>query len=173
MPAAGHAGSLVEHVAELRRRPGTRRELRRSVLVPGLAVTTASVPEGRLVDLDLELEWIPEGAVATGTLGFAWRGPCRRCLSDVEGVASVELREIFETRPTEGETWLLGVDELDLEPMVRETVLVNLPLAPLCDDACQGPAPEDFPAVPARDEPAEAAPARDPRWAALDDLDLG
>ncbi len=170
------ADSLVEHVAELRRRPGTRRPVQRSVPVPGLAVTSAGVPADRTVDLDLDLESIPEGVVATGTLRFTWRGACRRCLGDVDGVTAVDLREVFEPRPTEGETWLLSGDELDLEPMVRETVLVHLPLAPLCDDACRGPAPDAFPALPADDAAGEAAePARppDPRWAALDQLDLG
>jgi uncharacterized protein len=53
--------------------------------------------------------------------------------------------------------------------VLRETALLNLPLAPLCRDDCRGPAPEAFPALPAEDVPAGEAP-RDPRWAALDVL---
>ncbi len=167
--------SLVEHVAELRRRPGTRSLVRRSVPVPGMGVTTASVPGGSEVDLDLVLESISEGVVAAGTIRFAWQGPCRRCLDDVEGSLAVDVREVFETTPTEGETWPLAGDEIDLEPLVRETVLVNLPLAPLCDEDCPGPAPEAFPAVAAGGAATaeDPSPPRDPRWAALDELDLG
>jgi uncharacterized protein len=71
-----------------------------------------------------------------------------------------------------GETWPLTSDEIDLEPVVREAVLLALPLAPLCDEGCLGPAPERFPATVEDGDVAEEPP-RDPRWAALDQLDLG
>ena len=62
-------------------------------------------------------------------------------------------------------------DLVDLEPMVRDAVLLALPLAPLCAPECLGPAPEAFPAVPLDDvEEPEPEAAVDPRWAALDDL---
>ena len=80
------------------------------------------------------------------------------------------MQEIFERVPVEGETYALGENEVDLEPMVRESVLLNLPVAPLCSESCSGPDPERFPTTVASDdaEPAEAKP--DPRWAALDEL---
>ena len=57
--------------------------------------------------------------------------------------------------------------------MMRDTVLLALPLAPLCAPDCLGPAPHAHPVLAAddrdADEPAENAP-RDPRWAALDQL---
>ena len=98
-----------------------------------------------------------------------WTGDCRRCLGPVEGYAEAEIREIFEARPTEGETYRLDGEQIDLEPMVRDAVLLALPLAPLCSSDCQGPAPEVFPTGPPDDE----AVVVDPRWAALRDLDLG
>jgi len=166
---------LAEHVTELRRRLGTRRSIRRTVVAPGLELSTAAVPDGTDIELDLVLESIFEGVVVSGQIIAPWRGECRRCLGAVEGVVVADLREIFEVTPTEGETWPLTGDEIDLEPIVRDAVLLALPLAPLCDEACRGPAPEAFPAV-ADDAVADASvapPVRDPRWAALDDLDLG
>ncbi len=63
-------------------------------------------------------------------------------------------------------------DEVDLERVVRDAVLLSLPLAPLCREDCPGPAPESFPARvaadPLDDEGAEPSP--DPRWAGLDQL---
>ncbi|HEY4376689.1 MAG TPA: YceD family protein, partial [Acidimicrobiales bacterium] len=73
---------------------------------------------------------------------------------------------------TDGETFPLEGDHLDLGPMVHDTVLLALPLAPLCGPDCLGPAPDEFPTTVAADPDGPAEPARDPRWAALDDLDL-
>jgi uncharacterized protein len=48
--------------------------------------------------------------------------------------------------------------------MVRDAVLLSLPLAPLCDAACPGPEPDAHPLLT---EPPEAV---DDRWAALREL---
>ena len=177
---------LVEHVTDLRRHLGSRRPVQRTVALEGLGLTTAAVPEGAEIELDLVLEAIFDGVTVTGQVHVPWQGECRRCLDPVEGVMAVDVQEIFETHPATspedgGDTWPLVGDEVDLEPIIRDAVLLGLPLAPLCSEDCQGPAPEAFPAyvegtVPEDeddDEPAEPTPVRDPRWAALDDLDLG
>lgn len=167
---------LVEHVGELRRRHGVPKAFRADVALEGLTLSSSWVPADDEVRVDLTLEAIHEALVATGAITFAWEGECRRCLGPVEGEREVTVREVFETEPVEGETWPLGVDTLSLEPMVRETVLLALPLAPLCREDCPGPAPELFPAlVPDRElerekQPGEASPPPDPRWAALDAL---
>ena len=88
------------------------------------------------------------------------------------------MREIFERSPSEGETWPIEDERIDLTPVVRELALLSLPLAPLCREDCEGPDAERFPTGPA-DEPepgpgeecdADAPPPRDERWAALDAL---
>ena len=173
--AAPEPPKLIEHVAELRRRLGNRREVHSAIEARGFALSTSQVPERAEIRLDGVLESIPNGVTVTGTVTVPWTGECRRCLEPTAGVASAEVREVFEVRPVEGETWPLRGDELDLGPMVHDTVLLALPLAPLCADDCQGPAPEEFPARPAAEPSGDAGavpPERDPRWAALDDLDL-
>ncbi len=160
-------------VIELRRRPGTRRPLQVSTPLPDLAVTTARVPDGAEVSLEGDLEAVEGGITLSATVRAAWAGECRRCLETVEGSVEVEVREVFETDPTEGDTYPIEGDFVDLEPVVRDAVLLHLPLAPLCRDDCRGPAPEAFPTALAGEEPGdEDGPPRDPRWAALDDLDL-
>ncbi len=158
---------LVVDIVELRRHTGTRRDLVRTVHLDDLAVGDTSVVDGR-IDLTLVVEAVTEGVVAHGTMGLVARGPCRRCLSDVDTTVEVALQEIFETDPTEGETWPIDDERIDLGPVVREAALLSFPLVPLCADDCAGPEPERFPTGPTE----EAGPARDPRWAALDDLDL-
>jgi uncharacterized protein len=168
---------LVVPIADLRRHPGSRRHLTVPVELDGLAISTAAVPEGAELVIDLELEALSTGLTATGTVTVPWEGECRRCLSTVRGESVADVKEVFEPRPVEGETYLLADDHVDLEPMIRDAALLALPLAPLCGPGCRGPAPDDFPAVPedevdlAEDGPADGAGAAvDPRWAALDAL---
>jgi uncharacterized protein len=159
-------------VMELRRRPGTQREVQVSTPMEGLAITSAHVPKGAEVVVDGVLEAIEGAVTVSGTVTAPWTGECRRCLDPVTGTLEVTLSEVFEPRPTDGETYPIEGDEVDLEPVVRDAVLLHLPLAPLCRADCAGPAPEDFPARPAEedaeDDGSPAAP--DPRWAGLEQL---
>lgn len=153
---------------ELRRRPGTQREVQVSTSLPGLAISSARVPEGADLVVDATLEAIEGAVTLSGTLTAPWTGECRRCLDPVVGTLEVVLSEVFEPHPVEGETYPIEGDEVDLEPVVRDGILLALPLAPLCRPDCAGPAPEEFPALVDAEETDEAPP--DPRWAALDQL---
>jgi uncharacterized protein len=135
-------------------------------------VTASRVAVGRPVVLDVRLSSLNEGIVVTGTVRADWEGECRRCLTAVRGTLEVPVQEVFETRPVEGETSLLDVDRIDLEPLARESVLLELPQAPLCRDDCGGLCPV---CGERRDEVdcGHDEPATDPRWSALRDLDLG
>ena len=160
-------------VAELRRRLGTRKPFHVAVTLDGLAISTAEVPPGGEVDVDVVLESISNGLVVEGRVRAPWRGECRRCLEPIEGEVETQVKEVFEREPTEGETYRLGDDEVDLEPMVRDAVLLALPLAPLCRADCAGPAPDEFPTGSDDDAPAEdprAAALREERWGGLDQL---
>lgn len=157
-------------VAELRRHLGDRRPVSLGAVLDGLAVSTAAVPDGAEVAVELELESISNGVVAEGSITAPWHGECRRCLGPVEGRLVTEVREIFERHPVEGETYPLGDDLIDLEPMVRDAVLLALPLAPLCASDCPGPAPEAFPTSGADAGVRPGVAEADPRWAALDEL---
>ena len=160
-------------VQELRRRPGTQRDVTLGTPLADLGITSARVPDGAEVVVDATLEAIEGGVTATGTVTAPWEGECRRCLELVTGTVEATLSEVFEPHPTEGETYPLEGDEVDLEPVVRDAVLLNLPLAPLCREDCPGPAPDAYPTVIEGDDAEQATePPRDPRWAALDELDL-
>lgn len=149
-----------------------------------LVLFSAAVPDGVAVAVDVVLESLPDALTVHGTVRAPWRGECRRCLRVVSAEVTTEVREVFEAHPVEGETYPLDGDHVDLEPMVRDAVLLALPLAPLCDEVCPGPAPGLFTVRggvdhaaragtgPGEGGPAEraAAPAADPCWAALDDL---
>lgn len=168
----GQPPSIPLSVVEVRRRPGSRRPVSANLEAQGLAITDAAVPDGAEIRFDGEVESIHEGVVLTGSAAVPWTGSCRRCLGEVAGVATVEVREVYETHPTEGETWPLDHDHIDLGPLLHDLALLALPLAPLCDDDCRGPAPDAFPATVVTEPDPDAPPPKDPRWAALDDLEL-
>jgi uncharacterized protein len=164
-------GRMVVDVAGIRRVAGTRKRIERSAVLAGLAVADVAVVEDAAVEVDAVLESVSDQVVVAGTVRADWVGSCRRCLDEVTGRIEVDVREVFDPRPVEGETYRLAGDSLDLEPMVRDAVLLNLPLAPICDDACPGPDPE-HPVGADGTAPAgaEGEPEPDPRWAALRDL---
>ena len=157
-------------VMELRRRPGTQRDVRVSATLPGLAITGARVPDDAELEVDATLESIDGAVTVVGVVRVPWSAECRRCLDEVTGLVDVELQEVFEVRPIDGETYPIEGDEVDLEPVVRDAALLNLPLAVLCRDDCAGPDPETLPVIVAGE--ASEEPERDPRWAALDALHL-
>jgi len=159
-------------VVEDLRHPGVRRPVRRVLEFGPVGTTAAQLAGDGLVEADLVVEAVGDDIVVTGVLRAPWTGACRRCLGEVAGELEVPVREIFERRPTEGETYRLGDGMVDLAPMVREAVLLGLPLAPLCSVDCAGPDPDRFPARPVDAVPPDAGgdTPRDPRWAVLDEL---
>jgi uncharacterized protein len=173
-----HPPRALVSVTEIRRHLGSRAEVRRDIEAVGLALSDVRVPDGGAVTLRGEVESISEGVVLTGTVSVPWVGACRRCLTDVSGTATVDVREVYETHPVDGETWPLEHDHIDVGPLLHDTALLALPLAPLCRADCPGPAPDAYPTtveaeVEATDAPGSPAePPRDPRWAALDQLHL-
>ncbi len=162
----------LEHIADVRRRPGTQRPLTRALpahALGALVTSAAQVEPDAEVVLDGTVEATGIDIVLTGTVSFPWEGDCRRCLQPVEGEVTADLREIFEPTPVEGETWPVEGDAIDLAPVLREVVLLTLPLVPLCSEDCAGPDPERFPTVvegeatdPDEGGRAPAAPRRPP-----------
>lgn len=160
---------FVVSVGQLLRAPGDRRKEVRSGPLPGLAVTASAVPEGAEVTVEVTLDAVPGAVVATGRVIAPWTGPCRRCLADTSGTIAVDVREVFEEEPDPEQTYPIEGDRLDLEPLARDTVLLELPLAPLCREDCAGICPTcgaDRNVAPCG---CVEAP-KDPRWAALDAL---
>jgi len=151
------------------RRPGSVRDETRSAALDGLAVLSSAVPEGAAIEVRAHLESVNEGVVLTGSVVAPWTGECRRCLRTVVGEIDAPLLEVFEAEPTEGETRTLDGLEIDLEPVAREAVLLELPLAPLCRGDCAGLC--DQCGADRNDDPGHAHEAPgDPRWSALDSL---
>jgi len=162
---------FLVQVAALRKQSGATREERREGLIPGLGAVSVVVSDDSPVVLDVTLSSYPGGITAHGTVTASWRGECRRCGGPVQGAVVAEVRERYA--PTGGtdrdeEAYPLAGDELDLEPLARDAVLLDLPLAPLCREDCAGLCPTC--GANRNTESCDCTPAADPRWAALDTL---
>ncbi|MEA2902330.1 MAG: hypothetical protein QOH36_2217 [Actinomycetota bacterium] len=129
---------FVVNVADLVHKPAARRRERLRASLPGLKVGVAEVPADQELDIVTTLEWVTDGLLASGTIAAPWRAECTRCLGPARGHLDFEFRELFEKAPREGESYRLGHDTIDMEPLVREHVLLELPLVPLCAPDCQG-----------------------------------
>ena len=135
-----------------------------------LRVSASAVPEGANLQLDVTLEPTVGGIVAHGKLVAPWSGECRRCLEAASGLVQAEFRELFEHDPSDEMTFPIKHEQIDLEPLVREAVLVELPQAPLCRTDCAGLCPDcgaNRKDVASCDCTVDLA---DPRWADLDQL---
>jgi uncharacterized protein len=160
------------NVADVARRPGTRRALSLRAVVADLAGPSASVRGP--VEVEGDVEGIREGVIVHADVRAHVTSECSRCLTPVDGLIEVEVREVFEDSATldagtEGEIYPLHQDELDLEPMVRDAVLPELPAVPLCRPDCAGLCPVcgENRNETACDCTLEEA---DPRWSALREL---
>jgi uncharacterized metal-binding protein YceD (DUF177 family) len=131
---------------ELGRRPGTLLELNRSAPAPaGWRVELVGVPEGAEVALRLRLESVMEGVLVSGELDVPIEGSCARCLEPFEDTLELEVQELYAYEGSttvetseEDEVRRVEGDYLDLEPLVRDTVVLSLPLAPVCSPDCAG-----------------------------------
>ena len=160
---------------ELGRRPGSQRQVSLSVPAPAdLGIEVLSVPEGAPVELDLRLEAVMEGVLVTGTATADLDGECVRCLEPIHESLEVTFQELFvydDIRDADGaeeddEVSMLDDDLVDLEPLLRDAVVLALPFQPVCQPDCPGLCPEC--GVRLLDDPDHAHEAPiDPRWAAL------
>jgi uncharacterized protein len=160
---------LAVNATDLLRHPSSRRDVKVQVPSEGLKVVDSVVPPGAPIDVDVELESLTDGIVVTGRVTAPWEGACRRCLGPAGGTLDVPVRELYQARPESDEAFAITGELLDLEPLVREAVLLELPLAPLCRPDCAGLCPECG-ADRNEGDCGHHGVAADPRWAALDDL---
>ena len=128
-------------VADLVKRSGASRSLVLDESIDGLRVGGTRLADTP-VHLEVNLERILEGLVVRGTLSAAWAGECARCLRPVDGRLTLGVDELFETDPVEGETYRLEHDTIDLEPLTRDALGLELPIMPLCRPDCAGICPE-------------------------------
>lgn len=183
---------------ELPRRAGEMKEyqLDLEVLEP-VGVPLVAVAAGDVIEVDLRLESVTEGVLLSAELFAIAKGECIRCLDPVEITVERKIQELYRYEPTnerggksakkkakraEGasdeDIDLEGVDELwmdgsvmNLENPIRDAIVLDLPVNPLCSQACLGLCPdcgEKWAELP----DGHQHEAIDARWAGLAGLDF-
>ena len=114
----------------------------------------------------------------TGTADLLVAAECSRCLEAFDWHEEVELTELFAYPATDARGVVVEEEDesddplpvvqgdlIDLLPTLRDAVVLDLPLAPLCSEDCLGLCPDC--GVRLGDSPQHVHEVTDPRWAAL------
>src|SRR5216683_5299717 len=132
-------GPLVFDIATLG--PASARSETRTVPAPAdLGTGMVQVPEGGELELDVQLEDVGDGVLVTAMVTAPLVGECARCLDEFTSSTQVRFRELFAAvaGASGDDGYLLDGDLLDLEPALRDALVLELPLSPLCRPDCAG-----------------------------------
>ena len=173
--------SIVSHLIEtpytvpvfdLMHRPGEMREKSLDFAVPeGFGNAVIGVRTGSPMSIEVRLESLHDGILVSAEVDATAEGECVRCLIDVRLPIEVEFQELFAYSVDEAFDYAVHDDHVDLEPVVRDAVVLSLPFQPVCQKDCLGLCPQC--GVRLLDNPGHEHEAPvDPRWAALTGLDV-
>jgi uncharacterized protein len=158
-------------VFDLLHRPGEMRERSLEIIVPeAFGNAVIGVRAGSVLDVELRMESLHDGILVTADVAGVTSGECVRCLIDIEQGVEVEIQELFAYSQDEAFEYEVQTDTIDLEPVIRDAVVLSLPFQPVCQEDCLGLCPQC--GVRLLDNPGHEHEAPvDPRWAALAGLD--
>jgi len=130
----------------LGRRPGTMRELARSIpLESRIGLDLIGIEVGSTVEMAIRLEAVSEGVLVNATIHADVVGECGRCLEPFDDVLDLQVMELFaypdsatDQTTEEDEMYRVVDDFIDLEPVVIDAVGLGLPLQPVCSPDCLG-----------------------------------
>jgi uncharacterized protein len=133
-----HEAPFRVHAGELLRRPGIARSHRLAIPVDW-GIELSRVLEDPPLTADLKLVATAGGIVVRGTADVTVVHTCARCLDEFPEPATVEITQLVEIGPEadEDSEYRLVGEEIDLEPLLRDEVLLAQPLLPHCDRCTQ------------------------------------
>jgi len=145
---------------ELQRRAGEMREYELDIEVPEkVGVELIYVPVGEIIEVDARLESVTEGILLSAQVFATAKGECTRCLDPLEIPIEKWIQELYryeikvdhggKKRKSDAEDELdidgelsMDGDIMDLEPPIRDAIVLALPINPLCKESCAGLCPE-------------------------------
>lgn len=178
-----HPLVLDTRALNLARRPGSMVTVTRNVPSPeNMGVAMARVLPGSPIELDLRLESVMEGVLVTGVADVHVDAECARCLEPFDWEEEVEFSELFAYPATDARGAIIESaedesdeplpmlvdDMIDLEPLLRDSVVIGFPLAPVCSSDCAGLCSTC--GIRLDDDLGHKHDVIDPRWAALTTL---
>jgi uncharacterized protein len=153
---------------DIMHRPGQMREHRMEITASEeLGDGVVTVKEGTPLTIDVRLEGLHDGILVSADIETVATGECVRCLIDIALPVEVEFQELFAYSFDEAFDYTVHDDHVDLEPVVRDAVVLSLPFQPVCRPDCPGLDPETGERL--ADHPdRKPSEVLDPRWAALE-----
>ncbi|HEU5223550.1 MAG TPA: YceD family protein [Candidatus Lumbricidophila sp.] len=146
-------------------RPGEMRERSVDIAAPeAFGEGLVAVAAGTNVHLEVRLESVHDGILATVEVDTTADGECGRCLDPITQSVEVEFQELFAYHSGEAIEAEVQDDHVDLEPFIRDAVVLSLPFQPVCRADCPGLDPDT--GLPLAGH-TDTSTNRDPRWAAL------
>ena len=157
-------------VYDLMHRPGEMRDRSIDIVVPEeFGNAMIGVKAGSELRVELRMESLHDGILVSADIDGTAAGECGRCLIDIEQAVQVEIQELFAYSSDEAFEYEVHEDTIDLEPVIRDAVVLSLPFQPVCQEDCLGLCPQC--GVRLLDNPGhEHENPVDPRWAALGSL---
>jgi uncharacterized protein len=126
-------------VHELTRRPGHTTEQRLELaLGTAMGQGAATVESGQVLQLELRLESIHEGILATGEVATTATALCSRCLEPLELKVEVDFQELFAYSLEQEDDFLIQDEKINLEQAITDVVVLSLPFKPVCSEDCLG-----------------------------------
>ena len=179
---------------ELPRRAGEMKEYQLDLeILESVGVPLVAVAAGDVIEVDMRLESVAEGILLSADVYAVAKGECIRCLDPVEITVERKIQELYRYEPTnekggkrkksgrndradeidieeDDELWLDG-NVMNLETPIRDAIVLDLPVNPLCSDDCLGLCPdcgEKWEKLP----DGHSHEVIDARWAGLAGLDF-
>jgi uncharacterized protein len=155
-------------VNDLTRRPGQMNELELDIeLVIPMGQGAATVPAGEIIELNLRLESVHDGILATGEVDSTALADCSRCLEPLKLAVEVDFQELFAYSLEQEDDFLVQDEKIDLEQAITDAVVLSLPFKPVCSEDCLGLCSEC--GVKMAEDPEHVHQAQnDSRWSELE-----
>ena len=123
-----------------------------------VGIALVAIPTDAPIDVDLRLQSVAEGVLASAEVRAEAVGECIRCLEPVSFDIDESFQELYnyeldtrhksksrekeiDVQDEDAELWMEG-DFINLEGPIRDAVILNLPINPLCSPDCQGLCPD-------------------------------
>jgi uncharacterized protein len=159
-------GPFFFNCHDLPRRAGEMREYELTITDhESMGLPFFAIPTGEGIEVDLRLSAVSEGVLASAQVRALAVGECTRCLDPIERELDEEFNElyIYESDPRvksnrrhskeekeerevvvedEDEVLTMQGDYINLEGPIRDALILNLPVNPLCSEECLGLCPD-------------------------------
>ena len=159
-------------VSNLAAKPGSTKQISSSGPAEGFRSGMGWVEDGEPVHVDLLLRSAHDGIEVTGEVWGSLHLSCSRCLEEYEQEFRLKVDEKFYFEPNvaeEEEGYEVGNEVIDLEPMLRDVVVLSIPMTPVHAEDCKGLCPvcgADLNVTDCR----HSEPPVDARWTPLQSL---